>query len=502
MRRLGVAHSHVFEHQGALYALDPEKLSVLRVDAVGAEALRTMHESTSLAEAATRMAERRPGRVGEVALAEAFELRRQGLFTGPVTTYDADDYSRLVRRLLPMSTGKIELYLAEACNLRCRYCYVDTHNALGNGLMPEEVALAAVDLVFRRAVGVDSLQITFFGGEPLLNKPVMCSVIRYSQERAATEGKKVGYSLTTNATLMDDEVIGWIKRYNFGLMISMDGPPEVHDDVRPLAGGGGSFAQAAQNVKRLMRRRRMVTCRCTVSNRHLNLYDIVTFLEAFGFTRVGISYCQGKSYALGPFDVGPEHRAAIDAEMEQLLTRWMQQVRKGVPLRFDPFSGGIRAIHKGRTQRAPMLSCGVCRGCTTVGVDGSLYPCHRYVGMGNYVVGDVWSGVSEEKHERYLREYFKTKAKCASCWAVNLCGGMCAWYVSHEDGTCRPPQEWRCDNVRGWIERGAWVYERVQRECPEFLAALDQQSDEAPEEYTAAGRPTPVRAAVPAERSA
>lgn len=491
MKSLDMSPCHVLEYRGLKFALDPETMAIVQVDDVGCACLEELIRDPSVGAAAAALERSFPSDQVEKALAEVLELRRRGLFIGPVTTYDEEDYDRQIARLLRMGTGKIELYLAEACNLRCKYCYVNSNDALDSGLMPEEVALAAVDLAFRRGRGVEQMQVTFFGGEPLLNKPVMKSVIAYSQERARKENKKMFYSLTTNATLMDDEVIGLIKRYNFGLMISIDGPPEVHDDIRCFPDGSGSFAQAAGNVKRLMRRRRQVTCRCTVSNRHLNLYDIVTFLEDFGFTRVGVSYCQGKSYELGPYDIGPQHRQVIEREMDRLFDRWMDQVRRGEPLKFDPFSGTIRSIHKGRKQRAPMLSCGVCRGCTTVGVDGSLYPCHRYVGMRNYVVGDVWSGVSDEAHERYLRAYFETKKKCASCWAVNICGGMCAWYVSHEDGTCRPPPKWRCDSLKRWLERGAWMYDKVRKECPEFLQALDEEPDE--NVLVSRGRPTPVR---------
>jgi len=492
MRPLDLPICHSFEYRDVRIALDVEKMIPVAVDDVGQACLEEFGAHGSIAKTAAALGSRFSPDQVESALADVLELRRRGLFQGPVTTYSEEDYEGLIRRLLRMATGNIELYLAEACNLRCKYCYVDSHDALGNGLMPEEVALAAVDLVFRRSRDVvPNIQITFFGGEPLLNKPVMKSVIRHSQELGRKHNKKVMYSLTTNATLMDDEVINLIKRYNFGLMISMDGPPEVQDDIRVDIHGNGSFQRAAENVKRLMRRRRRVTTRCTVSNRHLNLYDIVTFLEDFGFTRVALSYCQGKSYALGPYDIGPDHRPTIEREMDRLLVRWMEQVRRGEPLNSDPYSGTVRSIHKGEHERAPMLSCGLCRGCTTVGIDGSLYPCHRYVGMHNWVVGDVWAGVSEERHEWCLRNYFETKKKCESCWAVSFCGGMCAWYVSHEDGRCVAPPDWRCESLKRWLERGIWIYDTVRKECPEFLKAIDQQPED--RILMGSGAPTAVR---------
>lgn len=492
MKVLDVPPFEVLEHRGMTFVYDTQATVFVRVEDSARDCVLALRECGSMSGVRRSLLGQEAGGPPPDALTQLEDLiARDGLLRGPVTTYDNEDYERLVRRCLRMSTGNIELYLAEACNLRCRYCYVQDNDALGNGLMPEEVALAAVDLVFRRSRGVDTIQITFFGGEPLLNKPVLNSVIDYSQARGRAHGKRVTYSITTNGTLIDDEIIGLIKRYNFGLMISMDGPPDVHDAMRPMADGTGSFALAASKVKRLMRRRHMVTARTTVSRNCMDLQRIVEYLEDFGFTRVGLSYCVGTSTELGEHDILPEDRPALDAEFDKQLDRWIERVKRGDPLRNDPCFASLRAIHKPEKTPAPMLQCGVCRGCTTVGVDGSLYPCHRYVGNANWVVGDVWRGVSAEKHEAYLRGYFTTKGKCESCWAVRWCGGMCPWYVSTRDGGFAPPPDHRCDALKRSIVRSAWLYERVREECPEFLATLDEFPDD--RALTAAGRPTPSR---------
>jgi uncharacterized protein len=496
VKRLDLAPYHVFEQRGMKFAFDLEKLIFIRLDDVSYALLKRLLAGQTLGTAAAELEKEHPPTRVEQAMSEYLALRRNGLLVGPVLSYDDDDYERQVDRLLHMSTGRIELYLAEACNMRCKYCYVNENEALNNGLMPWDVAKAAVDLVFRRSADIPDMQITFFGGEPLLNKPVMRKVIAYSQELGEQHGKTVRYSLTTNGTLLDDEVIAYIKRHNFGLMISVDGPPEVHNDMRPMADGRDSFDTIARNVKALMRRRRLVTVRCTLSNRHLNMYDIVTFLEDFGFTRIAPSTCQGKAHRLGEYDVGPEHKEALEAEQDRLLDRWLGQVKRGETLRYDPYSGAVRGMIGGR-KRPPMLRCGICRGCTTVGIDGKLYPCHRYVGMGTHVIGDVWSGVDDQKHAREVRGYFETRRKCESCWAVNMCGGMCPWYVSHEDGGYVDPPDWRCDSVKHWIERSAWIYETVRQECPEYVERIAQEYDE--REHQSQGKPTETRSRVTAE---
>jgi sulfatase maturation enzyme AslB (radical SAM superfamily) len=78
------------------------------------------------------------------------------------------------------------------------------------------------------------------------------------------------------------------------------------------------------------------------------------------------------------------------------------------------------------------------------------------------VLGHVSTGIDREPFVDYLRAYFETKQKCESCWAINICGGYCPWYVSKRDGTCSPPQDWWCDEVRNWYEQAIWLYDTLR----------------------------------------
>jgi uncharacterized protein len=459
MKTLALAPCHLFRFRGSNYAFEVESSAVVRLDDPAYEALALRLKGESPEATVSMLAATYGLETAQAVLAELGQLEERGVFQGPVTVYSQQEDEAYIQRLTGLSTSKIELYLAEACNLRCRYCYVDGNAALNNGLMPWEIAKEAVDLVFQRAGDVPDITITFFGGEPLLNKPVLRQVIRYSQQLGARRGKTVRYSMTTNATLLDDEIIGLIKRYNFGLMISLDGPPDVHDRMRPFANGRGSFAVAARNVKRLMARRRSVTVRCTLSNECLDRPQIVDFLEAFGFTRVAMSRCTGTAEYLGPYDIGPEENAVLKAQDPFFMGRLLEQLALGEAVRFNPWANALRAIHDQASRR---MRCGVGRGCTTVGIDGKLYPCHRYVGMEAYVLGHVSTGIDRGRFADYLRAYFETKEKCESCWAINICGGYCPWYVSNRDGTCSPPQDWWCDEVRNWYEQAIWLYDTLR----------------------------------------
>ena len=116
-----------------------------------------------------------------------------------------------------------------------------------------------------------------------MNKEVLLFAVSYSQRLARLHGKKVFYSMTTNGTLLDDEVISVIKRYNFGLMVSLDGPKERHDRQCPTRAGIGSFDLAVAGIKKLMARRRRVTVRCTMAHPAPDMMHLIRFFEDFGF---------------------------------------------------------------------------------------------------------------------------------------------------------------------------------------------------------------------------
>lgn len=477
MKKLNLAPYHLFRYRGVGYAFDIESGAVMQLDAPAYDALSLRLQGAAPEAIASALAATYGDQVARAVLRELSWLQGKGVLLGPVYDYDDAENADYIQQLVGMSTNKIELCLAEACNLRCRYCYVGDNCALNNGLMPWDIARQAVDLVFRRAGRAEEVGITFFGGEPLLNKPVLRRTIAYSQELGAQRGVRVSYSMTTNATLLDDEIIELLKRYSFGLMVSLDGPPDVHDAVRPCADGRGSFERAAANIRRLMARRRSVTVRCTLSNRCLDRPRIVRFLEDFGFARIAMSRVSGRSQHPGAYDIGPTENAVLREQDDYFIARLFDQLDRDEPVRFNPWAVAIRNIHDKQNRR---MRCGVGRGCTTVGIDGRLYPCHRYVGMEPYVLGHVSTGIQPDRFARYLEGYFSTKAKCERCWAVHICGGYCPWFVSGDDGTFQPPQDWWCDEVRSWYEQGIWLYDTFRSRYPGYFRQLvgdDGQSE-------------------------
>ena len=90
--------------------------------------------------------------------------------------------------------------------------------------MDLETAKASVDFLLEQSAGRRTVHITFFGGETLMNFPLLKQVVTYANEQAAAQGRTIDFSLTTNATLLTPAIIEFLSENRIGVTVSMDGP--------------------------------------------------------------------------------------------------------------------------------------------------------------------------------------------------------------------------------------------------------------------------------------
>lgn len=453
---------HTFEMFGYKFVYDTSSCKFLLVDDLTYRFLsmrrdRTTHDVMSLLEKEKEFSKEE---IADVA-SEINLLRRNGLFDTPDYSINSKEMERQLARRYTQSWNKLELALSEICNLACRYCYCGTCRDItpNQGVMSESIARQAITWLFAMSGKSETVSITFFGGEPLMNKRVLRFAIEYSQKLAKLHGKKVYYSMTTNGTLLDDEVIDFIKKYNFGLMVSLDGPPALHNKQCPTRGGKDSFDAAVTGIKRLMKRRRSVTVRCTMVHPMPKMMDLIRYFEEFGFTRIVLGRVVNPLNP-SPVDCTKDDFVESDRQEREEVIPWiLNELSAGRTPKYHPYASFIAAQDTdAQGAKANPFKCGACRGTTTVGADGTLYPCHRFVGMEAWKIGNIQSGPDLERCKQFWRNYRNSiEKKCEACWLWAQCHGPCPWEIASTDGTFRSPDEC-CELTKNYIERGAYVY--------------------------------------------
>lgn len=356
----------------------------------------------------------------------------------------------------------LSLAVAQKCNLACSYCYAEAGSFGGTPRnMPWEVAAASVRRLIGGVAASERVNLAFMGGEPLVNRAVIRRATALAAELGAASGVRVGFSITTNGTLLTDDDAAFFEEFGFAVTVSLDGVGDVHDQLRPFKGGRGSHAQVLANVRPLIARaRRMqVTARATVTPRNLDLRATLDEMIGLGFHAVGFA----------PMLVSPTGRDQLDAsDLHALLDEMIACGRvfeaRVVDGRHYPFSNIMSAlseIHRGTHRPYP---CGAGAGYLGVSAEGDLSACHRFVGDSAGAMGSIGDGIDRTRQRRWLAErHVHRQEPCRSCWARYLCGGGCHHEVIRRG---RPA----CDFIRGWLDYCLGAYVRIATARPDYFA--------------------------------
>lgn len=356
----------------------------------------------------------------------------------------------------------ISLAVAQKCNLGCVYCYAQqgSFGATANH-MPLSVAKAAVDQLVRETHPGDSITLAFMGGEPLTNRATLHAATHYAAAQCAERDIRIGFSLTTNATLLRDTDASLFQEYPFTVTVSIDGGQTTHDRLRPFKSSRGSFQKVADGVSSLLSmsgRRYRVLARVTVTPENVDLSATLDDLLRMGFDGVVFS----------PMLSSPSGRSEMAATDLELLLE--QMVRCGELFREHlgrgtvlPFQNIIKTLQRIHARERDAYPCGAGGGYLGVSAEGQLYACHRFVNDDEGHLGSVADGLDQLKRSQWLESrHLDRQSPCTTCWARHLCSGSCH-YEAMKRG--RPA----CDYIRGWLHYCLTTYVQIARRDPAAL---------------------------------
>jgi len=363
--------------------------------------------------------------------------------------------------------------VANKCNLHCTYCYEPEAAKYGSSpvQMDWDTARTSVDFLFQKAGKSREVNVIFFGGEALLNLKLMRQVVAYAEEKGREAGKKVDFSLTTNGTLLTDEVIDFFQAHRFGVTISMDGPKDLHDKRRSfLTSRGerkGSYDLILPRVKRLLQRytARPVVARVTVTKGTVEVVRTYEHLSGLGFFEVGfapVTAKNGEEYGLEPADL-----RQVLAGFKELGALYVERALRNQYTGFSNLSTMLTDLHEGTNKLFP---CGAGLGLLDVDGNGDVYLCHRFPGTEEHKYGNVKEGLQYDRLNEFLNSaHVGNKPVCQTCWIRGICGGGCYHEAYTQFGEASLPNLHYCDFLREWTEYGIGVYMTLQQKNPGFV---------------------------------
>ena len=326
------------------------------------------------------------------------------------------------------------LNVAHECNLACRYCFAGEGEYHGErALMSAEVGRAALDFLVKNSGNRRNLEVDFFGGEPLLNWEVVKELVAYGRSLEQEHDKHFRFTITTNGTLLTDEILEFVNREMDNIVLSIDGRKEVNDRMRPWRSakgqtGDGGARSVYERIVPLYRkvaesrREERYFVRGTFTHENLDFSEDVKHLADLGFTRISVEPVVGGPE--DPWSIREEDIPALLQEYDKLAALVLERRSEGRPFHFFHFDIDLEG---GPCVAKRLSGCG--SGCEYLGVTpwGDLYPCHQFVGNERFVMGNVFDGITREDiREQFLASNVYTRDECTGCFARYYCSGGCA----------------------------------------------------------------------------
>ena len=405
--------------------------------------------------------------------ADAEDFIRELRFAGVIVT---DEVMRAPPPSSPPRDFPLQalvLNITNQCNLACTYCYEFGADKIATPqgkkkYMSIDTAKESVDFLLDQSAGRKGVHITFFGGETLMNFPLLKEVVAYATGKAAEVGKSIGFSLTTNATLLTPEIISFLSDNAIGVTVSMDGPPDLQDKRRVYKSGKGSYAVIEPRLRALIagHKTRAITARVTLTEGVTDVVRIYRHLkEDLGFHEVG--FAPVTSGDERDYSIGAESMEGVLAQFHELADEWLENAVQGRSHGFSNVSETISELIQGVHKSHP---CGAGLGLLGVSPSGDLSPCHRFTDADTHTLGHISSGIDREKQSDFLaRGHVAAKYDCQSCWARPLCAGGCHHEAFVRYGDTGHANLHYCDWIREWTDRCLKIYGELATKNPEFL---------------------------------
>ncbi len=344
----------------------------------------------------------------------------------------------------------MSLHVAHECPLYCEYCY-------GGGgeydtpctRMSSETMKQAVDYLFQYCTDDENVHINFFGGEPLLAFELIKECVSYSEEKAKEHGKKMDYSVSTSALILNDEIIDFISQHHFSVSVSIDGTKYAHDRHRKFRNNNESYDKVVSGFKRLAEKNRKILITATLTHHTIDEIEKYQELLEIGADNFRFKTVTGVTSDLKLLD---EDYDRLASRYESLAKIYLNDILNGKIYDFGDFTKWIHRLHK---KRPVKFNCTATEDYVNVDPYGEIYICHKYVGIPDGKLGNVYQIGTPLKPLGFNTEI----GKCQYCWAHNLCGGGCYYDAYESTGnsyhTCNTN---KCKIHRAQIKASIYVY--------------------------------------------
>ena len=450
---------HQYKNNGYYIILDVNSGSVHSADALLYDAVEILSEIVPDMETPAPLTKEqeqavRTALAGRYEAAETLEVLEEiQTLIDAEELFTADVYKNYVMDFKKRQTvvKALCLHIAHDCNLACKYCFAEEGEYHGRrALMSFEVGKKALDFLIANSGNRVNLEVDFFGGEPLMNWDVVKQLVEYGRSREKECNKKFRFTITTNGVLLNDEIMDFCNREMSNVVLSLDGRKEVNDRMRPFRNGSGSYDLIVPKFQKFAESRgtKDYFVRGTFTRNNLDFSKDVLHFADLGFKKLSIEPVVADPKE--PYSIREEDLPKIMEEYDRLAKEFIKREKEGRGFQFFHF---MIDLNQGPCVAKRLSGCGSGTEYLAVTPWGDFYPCHQFVGMEDFLLGNVDEGITNTK----VRDEFKlcnvyAREKCRDCFARFYCSGGCAANAYNFSGDITGAYEIGCAMQKKRIE--------------------------------------------------
>jgi uncharacterized protein len=346
----------------------------------------------------------------------------------------------------------LTLNVTQICNLHCNYCAAGGDGTFGDAIakISIEKTLPQLKFFLDRLSPEVSFNISFLGGEPLLYAEGLALIAKYVAEVAPE--RRVNYTIITNGTLLNDKNLDILAGMKATVTISLDGPPEINDLMRPTKDGTSSTAMIVAGLEKLLARKSEFS--------HLMIHGVfdgnnMELVKAYEF----YSGFDVDSYDFS-FSVSENNPRATAEYLEQMTKLAARAFAKGGEVALRKIRSFEQHFQSLDQQRRTENYCGAGKSFLMIDARNRIYTCPWDVNDKKEQVGQ-----GTELNEKLLEAYQKPileANKCGTCWARFLCGGGCMFAHKQASGDKNIKNSQFCERTRFIVALALIYYEKCR----------------------------------------
>ena len=340
---------------------------------------------------------------------------------------------------------EILVNVTSECNLACKYCFVKGGQFSYDENKPRVLSPSTtkhfIETLPEAFPEAEEICIHFYGGEPLLNLPAIESAVRASKKVK----KRITFAITTNGTVMDDAVFSILKEGQFNVILSIDGPPHIHDEFRRTRGNSPTHQTVMRFLDRLKSEGLFVRGSSVVKS-GWTLSEAVEYLNGLPVDAIkaqAIRVPEGN-----PIGLSIEERKQYFKDLDVLADKVIESVKKNQAPKDDRFNNRVLQLIKGTSRDS---FCGAGRSVFGLATDGTILPCALMEGLEGVSLGNFTDPSEWVEHGQEWADSHGPREECRQCLALPLCGGGCPVMLS----TCGEDE---CDIVRANCEAARKIF--------------------------------------------